>query len=83
MRQVLVQVIKLKYVNGVNQEGIYGNAPTNATTFNVDGISHEIGGLNNANFFEGYMSHYSYVCDGYATKHQTLVKQIVRQEFGN
>ena len=27
------------YVNGVNQEGIHGNAPSqNATTFNVDGI---------------------------------------------
>tara|TARA_R100001510_G_scaffold14454_1_gene11697 strand:+ start:219 stop:1574 length:1356 start_codon:yes stop_codon:yes gene_type:complete len=53
------------YVNGQNQAGAYGNAPSNATTLNADGTKIQIGQLGAGSNFNGLMSHVHF-CDGYA-----------------
>ena len=53
------------YVNGVNQAGAYGNAPTNATTLNSSGQKIQHGQLGAGTNFDGLMSH-CHFCDGYA-----------------
>ena len=53
------------YVNGVNQAGAYGNAPTNATTLNSSGQKIQHGQLGAGSNFDGLMSH-CHFCDGYA-----------------
>lgn len=55
------------YVNGerITSFSDTGNAPANASTFNVDGIAHEIGAEASGNYFDGCMTHI-HMCDGYA-----------------
>ena len=52
------------WVNGVNQAGSYGNAPTQATTLNADGTKIQIGAKVTSDYFDGVMSHIHF-CDGY------------------
>tara|TARA_Y100000590_G_scaffold468877_1_gene653618 strand:+ start:484 stop:1803 length:1320 start_codon:yes stop_codon:yes gene_type:complete len=55
------------YINGsrITSFSDTGNAPSNASTLNVDGQVHEFGSENSGNLFDGAMSHIHF-CDGYA-----------------
>jgi hypothetical protein len=53
------------YVNGERVSLATYVAPSQATTWNVDGLTMEIGAFNSADYFDGYMSHIHF-CDGYA-----------------
>jgi hypothetical protein len=53
------------YVNGERVSLSIYIAPTQATTWNVDGLTMEIGAYNSADYFNGSMSHINF-CDGYA-----------------
>ncbi len=53
------------YVNGERISLSNYTAPTQATTFNVDGLEHEIGAYNSSEYFNGSMSHINFV-DGTA-----------------
>ena len=55
------------YINGerITSFSDTGNAPANASTLNTDSLTHEIGAQNDANKFDGLMSHIHF-CDGYA-----------------
>jgi hypothetical protein len=53
------------YVNGERVSLATYTAPTQATTWNVDGLTMEIGAFNSADYFDGSISHIHF-CDGYA-----------------
>ena len=53
------------YVNGERVSLSDYIAPTQATTWNVDGLTMEIGAFNSADYFDGSMSHIHF-CDGQA-----------------
>tara|TARA_Y100001963_G_scaffold159817_1_gene265453 strand:- start:6899 stop:8242 length:1344 start_codon:yes stop_codon:yes gene_type:complete len=50
------------WVNGVRETNLStDDAPSNASTWNVDGQVHEIGSHNNGDFYDGLMSHVQFV----------------------